>query len=83
MNWADLLEALLVAGVVMPLLFRIFRLMSATASVAVQSTALILLAVSALLRGKDEYVIPLATLMPVLLISLLRGPDRVIRSPKS
>ncbi|MFD6471352.1 hypothetical protein [Streptomyces goshikiensis] len=83
MNWADLFEASLVAGVVMSLLFRIFSLMSANASIAVQSTALILLAVSTILRGKDEYVIPIATLMPVLLISLLRDPERVIRSPKS
>ncbi|MFE4309146.1 hypothetical protein ACFRR6_24215 [Streptomyces sp. NPDC056891] len=80
MNWADLLEALLTAGVILPLLFRVFRLMSATASIAVQSTALTLLAVSSFFRGKDDYVIPLATLTLVLLMSLPRDhgkdPDR-------
>ncbi|WP_327309696.1 hypothetical protein OG730_42410 (plasmid) [Streptomyces sp. NBC_01298] len=76
MNWADLLEALLMAGVILPLLFRVFRLMSATASIAVQCTALTLLAVSSFLRGKDEYVIPLATLTLVLLMSLPRNRNR-------
>ncbi|MFE4304815.1 hypothetical protein ACFRR6_01865 [Streptomyces sp. NPDC056891] len=80
MNWAKLLEALLAAGVILPLLFRVFRLMSATASIAVQSTALTLLAVSSFLHGKDDYVIPLATLTLLLSLSLPRNhgkdPDR-------
>lgn len=39
MNWADLLEALLVAGFVLPLLLAVFRLIPFTACLLIQTTA--------------------------------------------
>ncbi|MEU3877813.1 hypothetical protein [Streptomyces sp. NPDC029704] len=54
MNWADLLNALLVAGFVLPLLLAVFRLIPLTASLVTQTTAFTAMTVWSFLRGDAE-----------------------------
>ncbi|MFF7117395.1 hypothetical protein ACFY91_34505 [Streptomyces albogriseolus] len=62
MNWADLLEALLVAGFVLPLLLAVFRLIPFTACLLIQTTAFTVMSVWSFLRGNAEdtvwYAVP-------------------------
>lgn len=74
MNWADLLEALLVAGLVLPPLLAVFRLIPFTASVVIQTTALTLTTLWSFLHGDAEGTVLCASLTVFLL--LLRRDHR-------
>ncbi|MFF8618610.1 hypothetical protein [Streptomyces sp. NPDC015350] len=74
MNWADLLNALLVAGMVMPLLLRFLGLIPLTVCVAVQTTAFTAMTVWSFLRGDAEGTVWFACLTVFLV--LLLGRDR-------
>ncbi|MFH8257884.1 hypothetical protein [Streptomyces roseolus] len=73
MNWAELLNALLVAGIVMPPLLALFRLISLTVCAAVQTTAFTAMTVWSFLRGDAEDTIWFGCL--TVLFVLLLGRD--------
>ncbi|MGW3390527.1 hypothetical protein [Streptomyces cinereoruber] len=70
MNWAELLNALLVAGLVMPLLLMLLGLLT-TRAVAIQIAALTLLTVTAFWRGDADGTVLYASTTMVLLLMLL------------
>ncbi|MEU6293083.1 hypothetical protein [Streptomyces sp. NPDC046988] len=76
MNWADLLNALLVAGMVMPLLLMLLGLLATTRAIAIQIAALTLLTVSAFWRGDAEGTVLYASTSMVLLLMLRRSRTR-------
>ncbi|MEU7031612.1 hypothetical protein AB0A60_33555 [Streptomyces sp. NPDC046275] len=76
MNWAELLNALLVAGMVMPLLLMLLGLLSTTRAVAIQIAALTLLTVSAFWRGDANGTVLYASTNMVLLLMLRRSRSR-------
>ncbi|GAA2720483.1 MULTISPECIES: hypothetical protein [Streptomyces] len=76
MNWADLLNALLVAGMVMPLLLMFLGLLATTRAIAIQIAALTLLAVSAFWRGDADGTVLYASTSMVLLLVLRRSCAR-------
>ncbi|MFD7956073.1 hypothetical protein ACFV4X_21570 [Streptomyces ardesiacus] len=70
MNWADLLEALLFAGLVLPLLLAVFRLIPLTASLVIQTTALTLMTLWYFLRGDAGGTVWYASLTVFFLLML-------------
>ncbi|MFI0813479.1 hypothetical protein [Streptomyces echinatus] len=76
MNWADLLNALLVAGMVMPLLLMLLGLLTTTRAIAIQIAALTLLTVSAFWRGDADGTVLYASTNMVLLLVLRRSRAR-------
>ncbi|MFD8900571.1 hypothetical protein [Streptomyces ardesiacus] len=76
MNWADLLNALLVAGMVMPLLLMLLGLLATTRAIAIQIAALTLLTVSAFWRGDADGTVLYASTNMVLLLVLRRSRAR-------
>lgn len=80
MNWVDLLEALLFAGMVLPLLLRVLGLLSTTRTMAIQIAALTASTVWAFLQGNADDTVLYASLNMVLLLVLCRDrrdKDRV------
>ncbi|MFE7117038.1 hypothetical protein ACFU99_16665 [Streptomyces sp. NPDC057654] len=80
MNWADLVEALLVAGLVLPLLIRIFGLIPVTAFLAFQTTALALMTIRSFLQGDAQGTAWCASLTVFLLLKL-RSRSRRHKTP--
>ncbi|MER5615955.1 hypothetical protein [Streptomyces sp. NPDC002215] len=76
MNWADLLESLLVAGSFLPLLLAVFRLIPITAALTIQTTAIILMTVWSFLRGDAEDTVWYASLTLFLLLMLRHDHHR-------
>jgi hypothetical protein len=72
MNWADLLEALLLAGILLPLLLRVLGLLSTTTSMVIQTAALTLSTVWSFLRGEADDVVLYAAMTILLLLLLHR-----------
>lgn len=70
MNWFDLLQALLLVGIVLPLLLRFLRLMSATTSLWILTAALTLSTVWYFLRGQDDNTFMNAAMTFVVLMLL-------------
>ncbi|MFE1785406.1 hypothetical protein ACFW9F_23230 [Streptomyces sp. NPDC059506] len=76
MNWADLLNALLVAGFVLPLLLAVFRLIPLTVCVAIQTTAFTAMTVWSFLRGEAEDTVWYACLTVFFVLLLCRDHRR-------
>ncbi|MFJ5820010.1 hypothetical protein ACIQGT_39920 [Streptomyces sp. NPDC093108] len=76
MNWADLLEALLVAGFVLPLLLAVFRLIPFTACLLIQTTAFTVMTGWSFLRGNAEDTVWYASLTLFYLLMLRRDHRR-------
>lgn len=76
MNWADLLEALLAAGFVLPLLLAVFRLIPFTACLLIQTTAFTVMTVWSFLRGNAEDTVWYASLTVFFLLLLRRDRRR-------
>ncbi|MFI0813635.1 hypothetical protein [Streptomyces echinatus] len=76
MNWADLLEAVLVAGFVLPLLLAVFRLIPFTACLLIQTTAFTVMTVWSFLRGNAEDTVWYASLTVFFLLLLRRDRRR-------
>ncbi|MCZ1012028.1 hypothetical protein [Streptomyces lydicus] len=76
MNWAELLNALLVAGMVLPLLLRFLGLLSMTKAMAIQIAALTVATVWAFLQGKANDTVLFASVNMVLLLILRSDRDR-------
>ncbi|MET8816666.1 hypothetical protein ABZW47_32315 [Streptomyces sp. NPDC004549] len=76
MNWADLLNALLVAGFVLPPLLAAFRLIPFTAALTAQTTACTAMTVWTFLRGDAEGTVWYACLTAFLVLLLGRDHRR-------
>lgn len=76
MNWADLLDALLVAGMVLPLVLRVLGLLSTTRAMAIQIAALTVATVWAFWRGDADDTVWYASVNMVLLLVLRRDRSR-------
>ncbi|MFF1680732.1 hypothetical protein ACFVYG_32430 [Streptomyces sp. NPDC058256] len=89
MNWAHLLEALLITAIVLPLLLRWFGLLSDTQALAILSGTCTASTVYAFLRGEAGYVAFFAALTVTTLLILRRRRVRArkntitSRDPKS
>jgi hypothetical protein len=79
MNWADLLEALLVAGFALPLLLAVFRLIPFSACLLIQTTAFTVMTVWSFLRGNAEDTVWYASLTVFFLLMLRRDHRRKAR----
>ncbi|MFJ5951374.1 hypothetical protein [Streptomyces noursei] len=75
MNWVDLLNALPVAGCVLPLLLAICRLIPLTACVTIQTTALTAMTAWSFLRGSTAYTVCYACLTVCSVLLLRRCLD--------
>ncbi|MFF3957373.1 hypothetical protein ACFYY1_29790 [Streptomyces sp. NPDC001890] len=76
MNWADLLNALLVAGFVLPPLLAVFRLIPFAAALTVQTTACTATTVWTFLRGDAEGTVWYACLTVFFVLLLCRDHRR-------
>lgn len=76
MNWAEMLDALLVAGMVLPLLLRVLDLLSTTRAIAIQIAALTVSTVWAFWQGDADGTVWYASANMVLLLVLRRDHSR-------
>ncbi|MFI5864545.1 hypothetical protein [Streptomyces sp. NPDC051546] len=76
MNLADLLDALLLAGIVLPLLLTLFRLIPMVMALVIQTTALTVTTVWSFLRGEADNTVWFASLTVFFLLMLRRDYHR-------